>query len=94
MKAIERPNLALEALKKLLGDQIRSRSRTNAVESRRYSERLTDAIARYHTNAVSTVEVLQTLIDLAKQIPHRAGPRRGGRADPGGDRFLRRARRQ
>ena len=68
MKAMERPNLALEALKKLLGDQIRSRSRTNAVESRRYSERLTEAIARYHTNAVSTVEVLQTLINLAKQI--------------------------
>ena len=68
VKAMDRPNLALEALKKLLGDQIRSRSRTNAVESRRYSERLTDAIARYHTNAISTVEVLQMLIDLAKQI--------------------------
>ena len=68
VKAMERPNLALEALKKLLGDQIRSRSRTNAVESRRYSERLINAIARYHTNAVSTVEVLQTLIDLAKEI--------------------------
>ncbi|WP_174278299.1 type I restriction endonuclease subunit R [Sphingomonas bacterium] len=68
VKAMERPNLALEALRKLLGDQIRSRSRTNAVESRRYSERLTDAIARYHTNAVSTVEVLKTLIDLAKEI--------------------------
>ena len=68
VKAMERPNLALEALKKLLADQIRSRSKTNAVESRRYSERLTEAIARYHTNAVSTVEVLQTLIDLAKDI--------------------------
>ena len=68
MKASKRPNLALEALRKLLGDQIRSRSRTNAVESRRYSERLTDAIARYHTNAVSTVEVLQELIELARQI--------------------------
>lgn len=68
VKAMKRPNLALEALRKLLGDRIRSRSRTNAVESRRYSERLTDAIARYHTNAVSTVEVLQTLIDLAKDI--------------------------
>ncbi len=68
VQQMERPNLALEALKKLLGDQIRSRSKTNAVESRRYSERLADAIARYHTNAVSTVEVLQTLIDLAKDI--------------------------
>ena len=68
VRQMDRPNLALEALRKLLGDQIRSRSKTNAVESRRYSERLTDAIARYHTNAVSTVEVLQTLIELAKDI--------------------------
>lgn len=68
VQQMERPNLALEALKKLLGDQIRSRSKTNAVESRRYSERLADAIARYHTNAVSTVEVLQALIELAKDI--------------------------
>lgn len=75
VRQMERPNLALEALKKLLGDQIRSRSKTNAVESRRYSERLTEAIARYHTNAVSTVEVLQTLIELAKEI--RAEQERG-----------------
>lgn len=68
MKDSERPNLALEALKKLLADKIRSRSRTHAVDSRKYSERLTAAIARYHTNAISTVEVLQTLIDLAKDI--------------------------
>ena len=68
MRDSERPNLALEALKKLLADKIRSRSKTHAVESRKYSERLTAAIARYHTNAVSTVEVLQTLIELAKEI--------------------------
>jgi type I restriction enzyme, R subunit len=57
VQQMERPNLALEALRKLLGDQIRSRSKTNVVESRRYSERLTDAIARYHTNAVSTARL-------------------------------------
>ncbi|QIG79645.1 type I restriction endonuclease subunit R [Stakelama tenebrarum] len=68
MRDSERPNLALEALKKLLTDKIRSRSQSHAVESRKYSERLTAAIARYHTNAISTVEVLQTLIDLAKEI--------------------------
>jgi type I restriction enzyme R subunit len=39
------------------------------VESRKYSERLSEAIARYHTNAISTVEVLQTLIELpAKSV--------------------------
>lgn len=75
VQQMDRPNLALEALKKLLGDQIRSRSKSNVVESRLYSERLAEAIARYHTNAISTVEVLQTLIELAKDI--RAEQERG-----------------
>lgn len=65
---MEKKNLALEALKKLLNDEIRSRSRSNVVETRKFSERLTEAIARYHTNAISTVEVLQELIALAKEV--------------------------
>ena len=64
----EKKNLALEALKKLLAGEIRSRLRTNVVESRRFSERLEQAIARYHGNALSTVEVIQALIDLAKDL--------------------------
>jgi type I restriction enzyme R subunit len=68
VQQMEKKNLALEALKKLLNDEIRSRSRTNVVENRRFSERLELAIARYHTNAVSTVEVLQELINLAHDI--------------------------
>jgi type I restriction enzyme R subunit len=65
---MEKKNLALEALKKLLGDEIRSRSRSNVFETRKFSERLDEAIARYHTNAISTVEVLQELIALAKEV--------------------------
>ena len=61
-------NLALEALRKLLNDEIRSRSRSNVIETRKFSERLEAAIARYHTNAISTVEVLQELITLAKDL--------------------------
>jgi len=68
IKEMEKKNLALEALKKLLSDEVRSRSRSNVVESKRFSDRLEDAVARYHTNAISTVEVLQELIDLARDI--------------------------
>lgn len=75
IQQIEKKNLALEALCKLLNDEIRSRSKTNVVETKRFSERLEAAIARYHTNAISTVEVLQELIDLAKEV--RAARRRG-----------------
>jgi type I restriction enzyme R subunit len=75
VQQLEKKNLALAALRKLLNDEIRSRSRTNIVETKRFSERLESAIARYHTNAVSTVEVLQELIALAKDV--RAARRRG-----------------
>jgi type I restriction enzyme R subunit len=68
-------NLALEALRKLLGDSIRSRTRSNVVETRAFTERLEDAIARYHANAITTAEVLQELIRLAQDI--RAARRRG-----------------
>jgi len=68
VQQMERKNLALEALKKLLNDSIQSRSRTNVVETRAFSERLEAAIARYHANAITTAEVLQELINLAKDI--------------------------
>jgi type I restriction enzyme R subunit len=75
VQQMERKNLALESLRKLLNDEIRSRTRTNVVETQRFSERLETAIARYHTNAIGTVEVLQELIDLAKDV--RTALRRG-----------------
>jgi type I restriction enzyme, R subunit len=61
-------NLAFEALKKLLNDSIRSRSKTNIVETKLFSKRLEDVVARYHANAITTAEVLQELINLAKDI--------------------------
>lgn len=75
MQAMNRPNLALEALRKLIAGEVRSRTRTNVVETRTFSERLDAAIARYHSNALTTAEVLQQLIALAKDI--RASRQRG-----------------
>ena len=64
----ERKNLALEALKKLLNDGLRSRSKSNVTQTKAFSKRLEDAVARYHANAITTAEVLQELIELAKEI--------------------------
>ncbi|MDT0499134.1 type I restriction endonuclease subunit R [Algiphilus sp. W345] len=75
VQQMEKKNLALEALRKLLGDSIRSRTRTNVVETRAFTERLEDAIARYHANAITTAGVLQELIRLAQDI--RAARNRG-----------------
>ncbi|QGU33436.1 type I restriction endonuclease subunit R [Thermochromatium tepidum] len=75
VQQMEKKNLALEALRKLINDGIRSRSKANVVETRAFSERLEDAVARYHANAITTAEVLQELIQLAKDI--RAARQRG-----------------
>jgi type I restriction enzyme R subunit len=68
VQQMERKNLALEALRKLLNDSIRSRSKANVVQTKAFSERLEDAIARYHANAITTADVLHELIQLAKDI--------------------------
>ncbi|QSR17357.1 type I restriction endonuclease subunit R [Novosphingobium sp. KA1] len=65
---MEKKNLALEALKKLLNGEIVSRSKTNLVESKAFSNRLEDAVARYHAGAISAVEMIQELIELAKEM--------------------------
>jgi type I restriction enzyme R subunit len=75
VQQMERKNLALEALRKLINDGIRSRSKANVVQTKEFSERLEDAVARYHANAITTAEVLQELIQLAKDI--RAARQRG-----------------
>ena len=75
VQGMEKKNLALEALRKLINGEIHSGSRVNVVQSRAFSDRLEEAIARYHTNAITTTEVLQELIELAKDIhaAHRRG---------------------
>jgi type I restriction enzyme R subunit len=62
----EKKNLAVEALRKL---------RRNVTQSRGFTERLESAIARYHANALTTAQVLEELIQLAKDI--RAAHQRG-----------------
>ena len=78
VQQMEKKNLALEALRKLLNDGIRSRSKANVVQTKAFSERLENAVARYHANAITTAEVLQELIQLAKDI--RAARQRGEEA--------------
>jgi type I restriction enzyme R subunit len=70
---LEKKNLALEALKKLLNGEIRSRTASNVVETKSFSRRLEEAVVRYHANAISTVEMIQELIALAKDIKAAAG---------------------
>jgi type I restriction enzyme R subunit len=66
--AMPQKNLAAEMLRKLLEDQIARRGQGNLVQSRAFSERLQDSMARYHNRAIQTVEVIEELIQLAREI--------------------------
>ena len=68
VRDMERKNLALEALRKLINGEIRSQSKRNVTQSKAFFERLENAIARYHANAITTVQVLEDLIQIAKDI--------------------------
>jgi type I restriction enzyme R subunit len=66
--ALEQKNLALETLRKLLNDQIRSNERSNLVRSRKFREALEDALLRYTNKAITTAEMIARLIDLARDL--------------------------
>ncbi|MPQ96165.1 type I restriction endonuclease subunit R [Thioclava sp. JE_KL1] len=65
---MEHKNLALEALRKLLAGEIKARQKLNVVEAKAFSERLEDAVSRYHANAITSVEMIQELINMAKEL--------------------------
>jgi type I restriction enzyme R subunit len=66
--AMPQKNLAAEMLRKLLEDQIARGSRGNLVQSRAFSDRLQDSMTRYHNRAIQTVEVIEELLALARQM--------------------------
>jgi type I restriction enzyme R subunit len=61
-------NLALEMLKKLLNDEIRSINRKNAVLARKFSEMLEQTLLKYQNRTIQSAQVIADLIDLAKDI--------------------------
>lgn len=68
IQTIEQKNLALEALRKLLAGEIKSRETRNVVEAKAFSKRLEAAVARYHANTITSLEMIQELIDMAKDL--------------------------
>jgi type I restriction enzyme R subunit len=68
-------NLAVELLQKLLKGEIRVRAKRNAVQARSFAELLEQAVRKYQNRAVETAQVIEELIQLAKEM--RAANERG-----------------
>jgi len=61
-------NLALEMLKKLLNDEITASKRTSVVQSKKFSEKLDESLRRYHNRAIETAQIIEALIELAREM--------------------------
>lgn len=68
VRGMERKNLALEMLKKLLKDEIKLRSKKNVVQARNFTEMLEDTIRKYQGRLIETAQVIEELITIAKEM--------------------------
>ncbi len=75
VRGMPHKNLAVEVLRKLLLGEIRTRRRRNVVQARSFAEMLEQAVRRYQNRAIDAVQLLEELIQLARQI--READRRG-----------------
>jgi type I restriction enzyme R subunit len=61
-------NLAMNLLEKLIRDSIKSRTKTNVVQQKKYGDRLEETLRRYHNRAIETAQVIEELIQMAKDF--------------------------
>jgi len=75
VRGLPHKNLAVELLRKLLNEEIKTRSRKNIVQARSFAEMLEKSIRAYQNRTIETAQVIEELIALAKDM--REANRRG-----------------
>jgi len=68
VRGMPQRNLAVELLRKLLTGEIKIRRRKNVVQARSFAEMLEEAIRRYQSRAIEAAQVIEELIQLAKDM--------------------------
>ena len=68
IKEMKRQNLGLELLKKILNDEIKVRQKFNIVEGKNLLDLLEASIKKYQNNLLTTAEIIEELLELARQI--------------------------
>ena len=61
-------NLAVELLRKLLKGEVSARRRKNVVQARSFAELLEETLRRYQNRAIEAAQVIEELIELAKEM--------------------------
>ena len=68
IRNMKHKNIAIETLKKLLNDEIKSRARKNLIQSKTLIEMLEGSIKRYLNKIITSSEIIEELIKLSKDI--------------------------
>jgi type I restriction enzyme R subunit len=68
VRGLKHKNVAAELLEKLLKDELKVRARRNLVQAQVFSEKLKKTLNAYHNRAISTMQVIEELIKLAKDL--------------------------
>ncbi len=68
VKGMTHKNLALELLKKLLKGEIKTRTKVNLVQAKKFSEMLDSSVRNYQNNLITSAQVIDEMIRLAKEI--------------------------
>ena len=68
VREIPQRNLAVELLEKLLNDGIHARTKNNVVQEKKYSDRLKAVLLKYNNRAIETAQVIEELIQMAKEF--------------------------
>lgn len=68
VRGLDRKNLALELMKKLLTSEIDSVKNKNIVLGRKFSEMLDQVLKRYHSNILTAAEIIEELLGIAREM--------------------------
>src|ERR1700690_4536990 len=68
VRRLPQKNLAIEALRKLLNDQLKTQSKKNLVQSRLFSDMLQKTIQKYQNRSLDTAEIIAELGNLPKNM--------------------------
>ena len=68
VRGMPRRNLAVELLQKLLKGELANRRRKNVVQARSFAEMLERTLLRYKNRAVEAAQVIEELIELAREL--------------------------
>ena len=68
VRGMQRRNLAVELLQKLLTGELATRRRKNVVQARSFAEMLEQTIRRYQNRAIEAAQVIEELIGLAREL--------------------------